>query len=142
MSKKAKLKLPDGQCYELPVKIGTKNEKAIDISELRKKTGYITLDPGFVNTGSCESSITFLDGEKGLLEFRGYPIEQLAENSTFMEVAFLLIHGELPNDEELNNFSGRVSLHAMIHEDMRHFFEGFSRNTHPMVILSLSLIHI
>ena len=136
MSENAKLSLPDGQSLELPVLTGTKNEKAIDISNLRKKTGHITLDPGFVNTGSCESAITFLDGEKGVLQFRGYPIEQLAAKSTFMEVAYLLIHGELPNKLQLESFADRVSWHAMIHEDMRHFFDGFSQNAHPMVILS------
>jgi len=136
MSEIATLKLPDGKSLELPVLTGTKNEKAIDISNLRKKTGHITLDPGFVNTGSCESAITFLDGEQGVLQFRGYPIEQLAAKSTFMEVAYLLIHGELPNKLQLESFADRVSWHAMIHEDMRHFFDGFSQNAHPMVILS------
>ncbi len=136
MSEMATLNLPDGKSLELPVLTGTKNEKAIDISELRKKTGHITLDPGFVNTGSCESAITFLDGEQGVLQFRGYPIEQLAAKSTFMEVAYLLIHGELPNKLQLESFADRVSWHAMIHEDMRHFFDGFSQNAHPMVILS------
>jgi citrate synthase len=136
MSEFAKLSLPDGQSLELPVLSGTENEKAIDISKLRAETGYITLDPGFVNTGSCESAITFLDGEKGILQFRGYPIEQLAAESTFLEVAYLLIHGELPNKTQLENFVQRVSWHSMIHEDMRHFFDGFSQDTHPMVILS------
>ncbi len=136
MSEIATLNLPDGKSLELPVLTGTKNEKAIDISNLRKKTGHITLDPGFVNTGSCESAITFLDGEQGVLQFRGYPIEQLAAKSTFMEVAYLLIHGELPNKLQLESFAVRVSWHSMIHEDMRHFFDGFSQNAHPMVILS------
>ena len=136
MSEKAKLSLPDGQSMELPVLTGTRKEKAIDISNLRKKTGHITLDPGFVNTGSCESAITFLDGENGVLQFRGYPIEQLAAKSTFLEVSYLLIHGELPNKLQLEGFIDRVSLHSMIHEDMRHFFDGFSQNAHPMVILS------
>ena len=121
---------------DLPVLTGSENEKGIDISGLRKQTGYITLDPGFVNTGSCESSITFLDGEKGVLQFRGYPIEELAEKSTFIEVAYLLINGELPKKDQLENFTNRISLHSMIHEDMRHFFEGFSQSSHPMVILS------
>ena len=136
MSEIATLKLPDGKSLELPVLTGTKNEKAIDISNLRKETGHITLDPGFVNTGSCESAITFLDGEQGVLQFRGYPIQQLAAKSTFMEVAYLLINGELPNKLQLESFANRVSWHAMIHEDMRHFFDGFSQNAHPMVILS------
>jgi len=136
MTEKAKIILPDGQTMDLPVLTGSENEKGIDISGLRKQTGYITLDPGFVNTGSCESSITFLDGEKGVLQFRGYPIEELAEKSTFIEVAYLLINGELPKKDQLGNFTNRISLHSMIHEDMRHFFEGFSQNSHPMVILS------
>ena len=136
MTEKAKIILPDGQTMDLPVLTGSENEKGIDISGLRKQTGYITLDPGFVNTGSCESSITFLDGEKGVLQFRGYPIEELAEESTFIEVAYLLINGELPKKDQLENFTNRISLHSMIHEDMRHFFEGFSQNSHPMVILS------
>ena len=136
MTEKAKIILPDGQTIDLPVLTGSENEKGIDISGLRKQTGYITLDPGFVNTGSCESSITFLDGEKGVLQFRGYPIEELAEKSTFIEVAYLLINGELPKKDQLENFTNRISLHSMIHEDMRHFFEGFSQSSHPMVILS------
>ena len=136
MTEKAKIILPDGQTMDLPVLTGSENEKGIDISGLRKQTGYITLDPGFVNTGSCESSITFLDGEKGVLRYRGYPIEELAEKSTFIEVAYLLINGELPKKDQLENFTNRINLHSMIHEDMRHFFEGFSQNSHPMVILS------
>ena len=136
MTEKAKIILPDGQTIDLPVLTGSENEKGIDISGLRKQTGYITLDPGFVNTGSCESSITFLDGEKGILQFRGYPIEELAEKSTFIEVAYLLINGELPKKDQLESFTNRISLHSMIHEDMRHFFEGFSQSSHPMVILS------
>ena len=136
MTEKAKIILPDGQTMDLPVLTGSENEKGIDISGLRKQTGYITLDPGFVNTGSCESSITFLDGEKGVLRYRGYPIEELAEKSSFIEVAYLLINGELPKKDQLENFTNRINLHSMIHEDMRHFFEGFSQNSHPMVILS------
>jgi len=136
MTEKAKIILPDGQSFDFPVLTGSENEKGIDISSLRKQTGYITLDPGFVNTGSCESSITFLDGEKGVLRYRGYPIEELAEKSSFIEVGYLLINGELPKKDQLENFTNRINLHSMIHEDMRHFFEGFSQNSHPMVILS------
>jgi citrate synthase len=136
MTEKAKIIFPDGQSFDFPVLTGSEHEKGIDISSLRKQTGYITLDPGFVNTGSCESSITFLDGEKGVLRYRGYPIEELAEESTFIEVAYLLINGELPKKDQLENFTNRINLHSMIHEDMRHFFEGFSQNSHPMVILS------
>ena len=136
MTEKAKIILPDGQSFDFPVLTGSEHEKGIDISSLRKQTGYITLDPGFVNTGSCESSITFLDGEKGVLRYRGYPIEELAEKSSFIEVGYLLINGELPKKDQLENFTNRINLHSMIHEDMRHFFEGFSQNSHPMVILS------
>ena len=136
MTEKAKIIFPDGQSFDFPVLTGSEHEKGIDISSLRKLTGYITLDPGFVNTGSCESSITFLDGEKGVLRYRGYPIEELAEKSSFIEVAYLLINGELPNKDQLENFTNRINLNSMIHEDMRHFFEGFSQNSHPMVILS------
>jgi len=136
MTEKAKIILPDGQSFDFPVLTGSEQEKGIDISSLRKQTGYITLDPGFVNTGSCESSITFLDGEKGVLRYRGYPIEELAEKSSFIEVGYLLINGELPKKDQLENFTNRINLHSMIHEDMRHFFEGFSQNSHPMVILS------
>ncbi|HHZ87108.1 MAG TPA: citrate synthase [Candidatus Lambdaproteobacteria bacterium] len=136
MTEKAKIIFPDGQSFDFPVLTGSEHEKGIDISSLRKQTGYITLDPGFVNTGSCESSITFLDGEKGVLRYRGYPIEELAEKSSFIEVGYLLINGELPKKDQLENFTNRINLHSMIHEDMRHFFEGFSQNSHPMVILS------
>jgi citrate synthase len=136
MTEKAKIIFPDGQSFDFPVLTGSEHEKGIDISSLRKQTGYITLDPGFVNTGSCESSITFLDGEKGVLRYRGYPIEELAEKSSFIEVAYLLINGELPKKDQLEIFTNRINLHSMIHEDMRHFFEGFSQNSHPMVILS------
>ena len=136
MTEKAKIILPDGQSFDFPVLTGSEYEKGIDISSLRQQTGYITLDPGFVNTGSCESSITFLDGEKGVLRYRGYPIEELAEKSSFIEVAYLLINGALPKKDQLENFTNRINLHSMIHEDMRHFFEGFSQNSHPMVILS------
>ena len=136
MSDTAKLHLPDGQSIDLPVLTGSENEKAIDISNLRAKTGHITLDPGFVNTGPCESSITYLNGEKGILQYRGYPIEELAEHSTFIEVGYLLIHGELPNRKQLEVYVDRISKHAMIHEDMKLFFEGFSKTAHPMVILS------
>lgn len=135
MSQTAILQLPE-KTIELPIMIGTENEKAIDIAKLRADSGYITLDTGFMNTGSCQSSVTFLDGEQGILRYRGYPIEQLAEKSTFIEVSYLLIYGELPSKEQLAQFSTLLTQHSMIHEDMRHFFEGFSRQAHPMVILS------
>jgi citrate synthase len=136
MSENAVLNLPDGQSIELPVITGSENEKAIDISKLRATTGHITMDPGYGNTGSCESAITFLDGEKGILRYRGIPIEQLAERASFVEVAYLVINGKLPNQKELDAFEGRLNNHAMIHEDMKHFFSNFSGQAHPMAILS------
>jgi len=122
--------------YELPLKVGTANEVAIDISALRRETGLITLDEGYGNTGSCESAITFIDGEKGILRYRGYPIEELAEQSTFVETSYLLIFGELPTSAQLREFRRLLSEHEFLHEDMRHHFEGFPPNAHPMAILS------
>lgn len=121
---------------KLSVITGTENEHAIDISSLRNKTGFITLDQGYANTGSCTSSITYIDGEKGILRYRGYPIEELAEKSSFLEVAYLLIYGELPNKEELSNFKMLSTKHSLIHEDMKNFFNGFHASAHPMLILS------
>lgn len=121
---------------ELPVITGTENEKAIDISKLRDQTGYITLDPGFKNTGAVKSAITFLDGEKGILRYRGYAIEELASKSTFVEVAYLLIYGELPTESELQTFRMTVRRHTLIHEDMKKFFDGFPSKSHPMGLLS------
>ena len=126
----------DGREYELPIIMGSEGERAIDISSLREETGLITLDPGFANTGSCRSSITFMDGEKGVLRHQGIPVEQLAEHSTFVETAYLLINGELPAREELNNFSLLLNDHSLVHEDMRNFFQSFPRGAHPMGILS------
>ena len=111
MSNSAKLHLPDGQSIELPVLTGSENEKAIDISDLRAKTGHIALDPGYVNTGPCESSITYLNGEKGILHYRGYPIEELAMHSTFIEVAYLLIHGELPTKDQFGEYVDLSLIH-------------------------------
>ncbi|NND98765.1 MAG: citrate synthase [Pirellulaceae bacterium] len=124
------------QELEFPVVEGSEGERAIDISSLRKDTGLITLDEGFVNTGSARSAITFLDGEKGVLRYRGYPIEELAANCDFIEVAYLLIYGELPNADELQTFRKGIRDHTMIHEDMRSFYNGFPRDAHPMAILS------
>jgi citrate synthase len=121
---------------ELPVVEGTEGERAIDISRLRSSTGLITLDDGFVNTGSTKSAITFLDGERGVLRYRGYPIEQLAGQSDFIETAFLLIYGELPNAQQAAEFRNGIREHTMIHEDMRSFYNGFPRDAHPMAILS------
>lgn len=135
MNETAKL-IVDGETYELPIVTGSEGEKAIDISNFRKETGLITLDPGYANTGSCKSSVTFVSGEKGILRYRGIPIEQLAEYSTFVETSYLLINGKLPNKEELNRFSGMLNDHSLVHEDMRDFFEKFPRGAHPMGILS------
>ena len=135
MAKKAELHY-DGEVYELPIIEGTENETAIDISKLRQDAGIITLDRGFKNTGSTESAITFLDGEKGILRYRGYSIEDLAENASFLEVAFLLIYGELPNSKELYNFQEEVSKHTLVHEDVRAILDGFPSKSHPMGVLS------
>jgi citrate synthase len=135
MGQTAKL-IVDGKTYELPIVIGTEGERGLDISGLRQETGLITLDPGYANTGSCKSGITFMDGEKGILRYRGIPIEQLAEHSTFTETAYLLLNGELPTREQLTNFSILLNDHSLVHEDMREFFENFPRRAHPMGILS------
>jgi len=120
----------------LPVYTGSENEKAVDITKMRGSTGYITLDSGFKNTGATTSAITFLDGEKGILRYRGYPIEQLAEQSTFLEVSYLLIKGELPTKSQLDYFQSSIRSHTLVHEDLRRFFEAFPTNAHPMGILS------
>jgi citrate synthase len=135
MEQTAKL-LIDGQTFELPIIEGTEGERAIDISSLRQETGLITLDPGYANTGSCQSSITFMNGEKGILRYRGIPVDQLAEHSTFVETAYLLINGELPTRSQLTRFSVLLNDHSLVHEDMREFFESFPRRAHPMGILS------
>ncbi|HEX7705645.1 MAG TPA: citrate synthase [Thermoanaerobaculia bacterium] len=122
--------------YELPVFEGTEKEVAIDITSLRSKAGAITFDPGYGNTGSCSSRITFIDGEQGILRYRGYSIEELAEKASFLEVAYLLIYGELPTESELAEFTGKLTVHTLLQEDMKKFFEGFPNNAHPMAILS------
>jgi citrate synthase len=126
----------DGQEYELPVTEGSEGERAIDISALRKESGAITLDYGYANTGSCISEITFIDGEQGILRYRGYPIEQVAENADFTEVCFLLIYGRLPKESELSEFQDLLTSHTLLHEDMKKFFEGYPPTAHPMAILS------
>jgi citrate synthase len=126
----------NGQSWELPVIEGSENEKAIDISKLRENTGLITLDEGYGNTGSCKSAITYIDGDKGILRYRGYPIEQLAEQSTFVETAWLVIYGELPTQAQRERFSMLLTKHEMLHESMRSHFEGFPHNAPPMAILS------
>ena len=135
MSEKATITI-DGQSYELPVTTGSENEKAIDVSSLRGQSGVITLDRGFKNTGSCESAITFLDGEKGILRYRGYPIEQLADSSTFLEVAYLLIYGELPKKTDFENFSEEITHHTLVNEDIKKILDGFPSAAHPMGVLS------
>ena len=135
MKKTARLTV-DGKEYEFPLVEGTEGEKAIDISNLRARTGYIALDETYANTGSCRSAITFIDGEKGILRFRGIPIEELAANSTFVESAYLVIHGRLPLEKELIEFSELLNKSSLLHEDLQHFFNGFPNNAHPMALLS------
>ncbi|MDA7977377.1 MAG: citrate synthase [Pirellulales bacterium] len=135
MSEMAKLQLGDRQ-LELPVIEGSEQEHAVDISALRAQTGYITIDEGYVNTGSTQSAITYLDGENGILRYRGYPIEQLAVNCDFVEVSYLLIYGELPTRQQLDEFRQKLRRHTLLHEDMSAFYDGFPRDAHPMAILS------
>lgn len=126
----------DGSTYELPVIEGSEGEKAIDISSLRGQSGTITIDRGFKNTGSCESAITFLDGEKGILRYRGYPIEQLADHSSFLEVSYLLIYGELPSQSTLEAFAQEITHHTLVNEDIKKILDGFPSAAHPMGVLS------
>ncbi|MCO4814860.1 MAG: citrate synthase [Flavobacteriales bacterium] len=136
MNEFAKLEV-GGKTYELPIIEGTENEKAIDISKLRGATeGVITIDPGFKNTGSTKSAITFLDGEKGILRYRGYPIEQLADSASFLEVAYLIIYGELPTANEYKEFRASITNHTLVHEDMKQFFEAYPAKAHPMGVLA------
>jgi citrate synthase len=135
MAEAAKLKTPDGKELDLPIVEGTEHERALDISKLLSAGHLITLDEGYVNTGSCTSAITFLDGEKGILRYRGYPIEQLAVECDFLEVCYLLIYGELPTREQFDHFSSTLRRHTLLHEDMRLFYDGFPRDAHPMAIL-------
>ncbi len=131
----ARLQVGD-RAVQLPLVRGTDGDEAIDIGQLRNETGLITLDPGYGNTGAATSAITFLDGEEGVLRYRGYPIEQLAEGSTFLEVAYLLIWGELPTRDELDRFVAEVTHHTLIREEMRHFFDSFPHDAHPMAVLA------
>jgi len=126
----------NGTALDLPVIEGTEGEKAVDIAQLRAKTGYVTLDPAFMNTASTKSAITYLDGEKGILRYRGIPIEQLGEHSTFVETSYLLIYGHLPVRDELMRFSNLLTRHSLLHEDMKRFFDGYPSTAHPMAILS------
>jgi citrate synthase len=138
MSETVQLTIND-KSYDLPVIKGSENEKAIDISKLRAQTGYITIDTGFKNTGSTTSAITFLDGENGILRYRGYPIEQLAEKANFLEVCYLLIYGNLPTKTEFSSFTNNITNHTLVHEDMRSFLNAYPTKAHPMGILSASL---
>jgi citrate synthase len=135
MADAAKLRIGD-QELELPIVVGSEQEQGLDISKLRAKTGHITLDEGYVNTGSTTSAITYLDGEEGILRYRGYAIEDLAANCDFVETSYLLINGELPTPQQLQDFRMSIRRHTMIHEDMRSFYNGFPRDAHPMAILS------
>ena len=143
MSKTAILEY-DGQKYEFPVIVGSENEPAIDIEKLRALTGAITLDPGYKNSGSCKSDITFLDGEEGILRYRGYAIEDLAEKADFLEVSYLVIFGELPTKEQLTQFENDIRKYTLVNEEMKNIIDGFTKTAHPMGVLSslLSLIHI
>src|SRR5262245_5819614 len=131
MGETAKLHIGD-RTIELPIVVGSEGERAIDIRKLRAETGYITLDPGYANTGSCKSAITFIDGDEGILRYRGYPIEELADASTFLEVSYLLIYGELPTRAELDGFVHSITHHTMIHEDFKRFFGAMPKDAHPM----------
>ena len=135
MAEKVKLSY-EGKTYEFPVLEGTTGEKAIDISKLRSTTGLITFDPGFMSTGSCQSKITYLDGEKGVLLYRGYPIEQIAEKSSFIETSCLLIYGDLPTSEQLDYFKYHLVHHSMVHESIKNLYDGFPNNPHPMAVCS------
>jgi citrate synthase len=126
----------NGEEYEFPVVVGTEDEVGVDCTKLRATTGVIALDPGYGNTGSCLSAITFIDGEKGILRYRGYPIEQVAEQASFEEVCYLLIYGHLPTQAELDGFRALLTQHSLIHESLKHFFEGFPPSAHPMMVLS------
>jgi citrate synthase len=137
-SKTARLEF-DGKSIDLPSLTGSENEVGLDISSLRKQTGLICFDPGFGNTGSCKSAITYIDGEKGILQYRGYPIEQVAAKSTYLETAWLLLYGELPNAAELAGFTDNITRHTMLHEDFRKFFGSFPKAAHPMPITAATV---
>jgi citrate synthase len=126
----------NGKTVELPIIVGSENEVGIDISKLRAATGAITYDPGYGNTGACESAITYIDGDAGILRYRGYPIEQLAENSNFIEVCYLIIYGKLPNATEYEAFRNKLTRHTLLHEDLKKFFEGYPRGSHPMAVMA------
>ena len=129
------LHYPGGD-LQLPVKPATEGSAGIEVTKLLSTTGMVTLDPGFVNTAACSSEITYIDGDAGILRYRGYPIEQLAEQSNFLEVSYLLIYGELPNQAQLTHFTELITHHTLLHEDLKRFFEAFPRDAHPMPVLS------
>lgn len=131
----AKLEL-NGSTYELPLVVGSEEEVGIDITKLRAMSGAVTLDPGYGSTGSCESTITFINGEEGILRYRGYPIEQLAAKSSFMEVCYLMIYEKLPTQQEFEDFRNKLTRHTLLHEDMKRIFEGYPKDAHPMAVLS------
>jgi citrate synthase len=132
----------EGKEYEFPVVVGSEQETAVDFTTLRAKSGAVAFDPGYGNTGACESAITFIDGEKGILRYRGYPIEQIAEQASFVEVCYLLIYGELPNKEQLTQFQNQLTRHTLIHEDMKKFFDGYTAQAHPMAVMASMLISL
>jgi citrate synthase len=132
----------DGQEYEFPVVVGSEGEVGIDFTGLRAATGAVSFDPAYGNTGACQSSITFINGEEGILRYRGYPIEQLAEKSSFLEVCYLLIYGHLPDQQEFESFKYHLTRHTMIHEDMKKFFESYPRMAHPMAIMSAMMVSL
>ncbi|MEI8257730.1 MAG: citrate/2-methylcitrate synthase, partial [Deltaproteobacteria bacterium] len=136
VSETVKIEFSDGIRLDCPIVTGTEQERGIDISSLRAKTGAVVLDPAFMNTASTKSAITFLDGERGILRYRGIPIEQLAEQSNFVETSYLLIYGNLPDKSQLDKFSDLLTRHSMIHEDMKRFFDGYPMTAHPMAVLS------
>ncbi len=129
----------EGKSVKLPVHRGTEEESGVDLAKLRSATGLITFDPGYGNTGACKSAITFIDGDKGILRYRGYPIEELAERSSFLEVAWLLLHGELPTHAELANFSREITQHTMLHEDFKRFFSALPKDAHPMPVCAATV---
>ncbi|MEP7019685.1 MAG: citrate synthase [Pseudonocardiales bacterium] len=135
-SETAELSVPGGKQLEAPIRLAAEGSNGVDISKLLSSTGVVTYDPGFANTASCTSAITYIDGDAGILRYRGYPIDELATGSTFLEVSYLLIYGELPSAEQLAAFEGKIRRHTLLHEDLKRFFEGFPRDAHPMPVLS------
>ena len=134
--------IPGHEPYSFQIREGTAGDAAIDVTNFRRQTGLVALDYGYNNTASCESAITFLDGEKGILRYRGYPVEELAENSRFIEVAYLLVNGHMPTPKERENWSELLNRHSLLHEDMRHFFSHFPDGAHPMAMLSAMVVSL